>query len=81
MLCNRPNEAGAGRGGDGNGNGLPGAFNSRVQPVEGLGWNPTLKLQPRNTKKKMDPNSILIKHRKFLKNLENKKLQTQEEQE
>jgi hypothetical protein len=71
MLCNRPNEVGQGRKADTGG--LGGPFNSRVMSNEGLGWNPTLKLAPRATKKKMDPNSILLKHRKFLKDLESKK--------
>ena len=79
MLCNRPNEVGAGRKADNSGGVLP--FNSRVMPQEGLGWNPTAKLMPRNAKKKMDPNSILIKHRKFLKSLENKKMSEKQAKE
>jgi hypothetical protein len=67
MLCNRPNEMGVqGRQDKAGGN----PFNPRVQPVEALGWNPTKKLMPKVTKKKIDPNSILIKHRKFIKGLE-----------
>ena len=79
MLCNRPNEIGAG-GRKAEGNSGPVPFNSRVVPAEGLGWNPTTKLMPRATKKKMDPNSILLKHRKFLKTLEGKKM-TQKQKE
>lgn len=67
MLCNRPNELGQQRKADRSG-GNP--FNPRVQPDEPLGWNPTKKLMPKVTKKKIDPNSILIKHRKFIKGLE-----------
>ena len=40
MLCNRPNELGQQRKPE-RGNG---AFNSRVNPAEPLGWNPTKKL-------------------------------------
>ena len=70
MLCNRPNEVGAQRKSDRTGSGAP--FNSRVQPDEPVGWNPTKKLAPRNMakKKKVDPNNALVKHRKFLRTLE-----------
>ena len=37
MLCNRPNEFGNARKADRSGN-LP--FNSRVNPLEPVGWNP-----------------------------------------
>ena len=71
MLCNRPNELGQQRKPDRGGN-LP--FNSRVMPEEPVGWNPTKKLFAKANKKRMDPNSILLKHRKFLKTLEDQKL-------
>ena len=45
MLCNRPNEFGQQRQPERSGN-LP--FNSRVDPKIPIGWNPTLKLQPRS---------------------------------
>jgi hypothetical protein len=66
MLCNRPNELGQQRKPDRSN--LP--FNSRVMPGEPIGWNPTKKLFPKTSKKKIDPNNILFKHRRFLKNLE-----------
>lgn len=57
---------------------------SRVTKEEPTGWNPTKKANPRVLKKKriiffvnlfvVDPNSILVKHRKFLKSLEEKKM-------
>lgn len=43
MLCNRPNELGQQRRPE---RGGLGAFNSRVQPLEPLGWNPVKKLLP-----------------------------------
>ena len=49
MLCNRPNEFGQQRKPDRSGN-LP--FNSRVNPLEPVGWNPCAKLQPKVNKKK-----------------------------
>ena len=49
MLCNRPNEFGLQRKPERSGN-LP--FNSRVNQMEPLGWNPTQKLLPRSKKKK-----------------------------
>lgn len=49
-----------------------------MTPGEPLGWNPTLKLLPKN-KKKRDPNSILLRHKKFLKQLESKKCIEKEE--
>ena len=44
MLCNRPNELGMQRKPD-RGGYLP--FNSRVNPHEPVGWNPTKKLLPK----------------------------------
>lgn len=70
MLCNRPNELGQQRKPD-RGDNLP--FNSRVMPEDPLGWNPTKKLFPKSIKKKIDPNNILLKHRRFLKGLEEQK--------
>ena len=78
MLCNRPNELGQQRKPDPSGAGLP--FNSRVMPLEPVGWNPTKKLLPTSQKRKVDPNNILVKHRKFLKQLEEKKIIEREEQ-
>lgn len=49
MLCNRPNELGQQRKPE---RGGPPAFNSRVYPLEPLGWNPTKKLLPTVNKKK-----------------------------
>ena len=49
MLCNRPNEFGQQKRPERTG--LE-PFNSRVTPGEPLGWNPSMKLLPRNTKKK-----------------------------
>lgn len=63
MLCNRPNEFGQQRPAERNG--LE-PFNSRVDPKVPIGWNPTLKFKQKINKKKRDPTSILIRHRKFL---------------
>ena len=49
MLCNRPNEFGLQRRPERTG--LE-PFNSRVTPAEPLGWNPAMKLLPRQSKKK-----------------------------
>ena len=49
MLCNRPNEFGQQRRVENTG---IAPFNTRVDPKVPLGWNPTLKLQPRAQKKK-----------------------------
>lgn len=70
MLCNRPNEVGGPRKADRTGPNVP--FNSRVYPEEPIGWNPTKKLVPRDgkKKKKIDPNNALLKHKRFLKGLE-----------
>lgn len=48
MLCNRPNEFGK-KVPERSGN-IP--FNSRVNPPEPIGWNPTAKLQPKGNKKR-----------------------------
>ena len=79
MLCNRPNEAGAQRKADRTGTGLP--FNSRVIHDEPVGWNPTRKLAPKliGRKKKVDPNNALLKHKKFLKNLEEQRVKDKED--
>jgi hypothetical protein len=70
MLCNRPNDFGnqprvAEYGGE-----KP--FLSRVTADDQVGWNPTKKPMPKMTRKK-DPNSVLLKHKKFLRQLEDKK--------
>jgi hypothetical protein len=70
MLCNRPNELGQQRRAERTG-GEP--FNSRVDPKVALGWNPTKKLAARGKGKKKNPNSVLLKHRQYLKTLELKK--------
>ena len=49
MLCNRPNEFGQQKRPERTG--LE-PFNSRVDPKLPLGWNPSAKLLPRQTKKK-----------------------------
>lgn len=59
MLCNRPNEFGQHKRPDRSGN-LP--FNSRVNPAEPIGWNPTQKLLPKVTRKK-PINDVLTRHR------------------
>jgi len=81
MLCNRPNEAGGAHKADRSGTDNP--FNSRVQPDEPLGWNPTKKLAPRALakRKKVDPNNALLRHRKFLKGLEEQKQKEKEERD
>jgi hypothetical protein len=81
MLCNRPNEIAGPRKADRSGPGAP--FNSRVYPEEPLGWNPTKKLVPRDVKrkKKIDPNNALLKHKRFLKTLEEQKIREKEDKE
>ena len=81
MLCNRPNEINGPRKADRTGPNVP--FNSRVMPEEPVGWNPTKKLVPRDVKrkKKIDPNNALLKHKRFLKNLEDQRLKEREEKE
>ena len=68
MLCNRPNEFGQQKR-DTGGN-MP--FKSQVHIETPLGWNPTQKLQPKVQKRKLT-NGILLKHKLFIKDLENKK--------
>lgn len=51
-----------------------------MDPKVALGWNPTIKLLPRQNKKKLDPNSVLVKHRKYLKGLELSKNKQMEDQ-
>ena len=70
MLRNRPNEFGAIRKADGDGS-LP--FNSRVNPAAPAGWNPCQKPIQRGPRKKKT-NAVLQRHRKFLTELENKKI-------
>lgn len=52
-------------------------FNSRVRGFNDLGLNPTKKIIV-TEKKKVDPNSILMRHRRFLKELEKKKNEEKE---
>jgi len=43
-----------------------------------IGWNPTAKLlKSKKNGKKFDPNSVLVKHRKYLRTLEAKKNMTE----
>jgi hypothetical protein len=60
MLCNRPNEFGQQRKPERIG--LE-PFKSRVDPKVPIGWNPTLKLLPRDRKKKRKFPSILTETR------------------
>ena len=46
-----------------------------------MGWNPTKKLQPKALRRKGDPNSILMKHRRFLRGLEEAKTKEKEERD
>jgi hypothetical protein len=48
-----------------------------------LGWNPTKKLAPRELKKKkrVDPNNALLKHKRFLRNLEEQRLRDKEDKD
>ena len=78
MLCNRPTELGQQRKPERNG-AVP--FNSRVMPGEPVGWNPTKKFFPQATRKRMDPNNILLKHKRFLRQLEEQKMKEREEQD
>lgn len=50
-------------------------------PEEPVGWNPTKKLLPKNNKKRIDPNNALIKHRRFLRSLEENKTKDKEERD
>ena len=52
MLCNRPNEFGQQRRAERAG--LE-PFNSRVNPAEPIGWNPTVKLLPKVSRAKSKP--------------------------
>jgi len=81
MLCNRPNEVGGPRKADRSGPGVP--FNSRVINDEPLGWNPTKRLLPRDLKrkKKVDPNNALLKHKRFLRTLEEQRAREKEERD
>lgn len=79
MLCNRPNELGQQRKPDRAGGSLP--FNSRVMPEEPVGWNPSKKIFPKGNRKKVDPNNILLKHKRFLKTLEEAKMKDREEKD
>jgi hypothetical protein len=56
MLCNRPNEFGQQRKADRAG--LE-PFNSRVTPAEPIGWNPTVKLLPKVSRKRSKSPSAL----------------------
>lgn len=56
MLCNRPNEFGQQRKADRAG--LE-PFNSRVTPAEPIGWNPTVKLLPKVSRKRSKSLSAL----------------------
>jgi len=62
-----------------------------VVPGEPLGWNPTKKVLPKATNKRksnsflfyryhsVDPSNALLKHKRFLKNLEEKKSKEKED--
>lgn len=56
MLCNRPNEFGQQRRAERAG--LE-PFNSRVNPAEPIGWNPTVKLLPKVSRQRSKFPSIL----------------------
>jgi len=62
MLCNRPNEFGQQKRPERTG--LE-PFNSRVTPGEPLGWNPSMKLLPRQAKKKSKYCQLSPTHRRF----------------
>jgi len=70
MLCNRPNEFGQVQRPERQGKA---PFISRVDPKENLGLNPTKKIINVPLKKK-DNNSILIRHKRYLRMLQEKKL-------
>jgi hypothetical protein len=70
MLCNRPNEFGQVQKPERQGK--P-PFISRVDPKEKVGLNPTKKIINVPQKKK-DANSILVRHKRYLKMLQEKKL-------
>ncbi len=50
-------------------------------PEEPLGWNPTKKLFAKAIRKKIDPNNALLKHKRFLKSLEENKTKEKQDQE
>jgi hypothetical protein len=70
MLCNRPNEFGQVQKQERQGK--P-PFISRVDPKDKIGLNPTKKIVV-VPKKKKDANSILTRHKRYLKMLQEKKL-------
>lgn len=70
MLCNRPNEFGQVQKPERQGKA---PFISRVDPKEKIGLNPTKKIINVPEKKK-DSNSILTRHKRYLKMLQEKKL-------
>lgn len=70
MLCNRPNEFGQVQKPERQGKA---PFISRVDPKEQIGLNPTKKIINVPEKKK-DSNSILTRHKRYLKMLQEKKL-------
>ncbi len=47
-------------------------------PEEPVGWNPTKKLLPKTNKKRIDPNNALLKHKRFLRSLEENKTKDKE---
>lgn len=69
MLCNRPNELGKGARTDANGV-MP--FKPQVHIDGPLGWNAPTRLLPK-VQRKQRTNGVLLKHRLFLKDLEQKK--------
>lgn len=77
MLCNRPNEFGQVQKPERQGKA---PFISRVDPKEQIGINPTKKIIVVSQKKK-DSNSILTRHKRYLKMLQEKKLIEKLEQE
>ena len=77
MLCNRPNEFGQQRKVDRN---TVAPFNPRVGIHEPLGWNPTTKLVARKQKAKKPIHGVLLKHKQYIKELEQKKIEERLEQ-
>jgi hypothetical protein len=49
-----------------------------VTADECVGWNPTKKVLPRSNRKKIDPNNALLKHKRFLRGLEEQKVKEKE---
>jgi len=70
MLCNRPNEFGQVQKPERQGKA---PFISRVDPKENIGLNPTKKIVI-VPKRKKDTNNILVRHKRYLKMLQEKKL-------